>query len=212
MQSTMVRLKEATVIGAALFLTPRTSWAKPAPLVYPPTSMYSTPDGRWTSFDLRIGQPAQQVGLLVSTASQYLMATLGDGCTIWNASNPCPNDLGQVFRRNQSKTSQNEGSYDTGSFEKNLVGDDILAFISDNVSLGADVTISMPTLKSQLVALFQPGTFAPNGSYFGLLGLSPAPVSLGNGVQYPTLFATLKSQGIIPSLTWSYTAGAYYSE
>lgn len=48
--------------------------------------------------------------------------------------------------------------------------------------------------------------------YSGIFGLNPQQVnisSLGNASS-PSLFTTLKNQGIIPSLSWSYTAGAKY--
>jgi hypothetical protein len=46
----------------------------------------------------------------------------------------------------------------------------------------------------------------------GIFGLNNQPVnfsSLGN-TSTPTFFTALKDQGLIPSLSWSYTAGAQY--
>lgn len=48
--------------------------------------------------------------------------------------------------------------------------------------------------------------------YSGIFGLNPQPVnftSLGN-LSSPSFLTTLKDEGTIPSLSWSYTAGAKY--
>lgn len=48
--------------------------------------------------------------------------------------------------------------------------------------------------------------------FSGILGLNTQPVNystIGN-FSAPSLFATLRSQQLIPSLSWSFTAGAKY--
>jgi hypothetical protein len=48
--------------------------------------------------------------------------------------------------------------------------------------------------------------------FSGIFGLNPQPVnftSLGN-FSSPSFLTTLKDEGTIPSLSWSYTAGAKY--
>ncbi|KAJ5306853.1 hypothetical protein N7508_005868 [Penicillium antarcticum] len=77
-------------------------------------------------------------------------------------------------------------------------------FALDSLSIG----LTGPTLKNQTVA----GIATPDPFYLGIFGLNPQPVnftSLGN-FSSPSYFTTLKDQGTIPSLSWSYTAGAKY--
>jgi len=50
------------------------------PFSFSPSRRWEGSDGRWSTFILRIGTPAQTFRVLVSTASQETWIPLSDGC------------------------------------------------------------------------------------------------------------------------------------
>ncbi|KAK5112054.1 hypothetical protein LTR85_011635 [Meristemomyces frigidus] len=77
----------------------------------------------------------------------------------------------------------------------------------DTISLGL-VGSGLPTLQNQLIA-----GIASNSFWLGSLGLSPYTFNLTNlDNPLPSLMGTLRNQSIIPSMSWAYTAGAYYRD
>lgn len=76
----------------------------------------------------------------------------------------------------------------------------------DTVSLGANNATGLPSLKSQVVG----GIGLPD-FYNGVFGLNPQPSNFStlNNPQ-PSYITTLKTQNLIPSKSWGYTAGASY--
>jgi hypothetical protein len=79
-------------------------------------------------------------------------------------------------------------------------------FGHDTVSLGYNGG-GGPTLQDQVVA----GIATPD-FWLGSIGLDPEPSNFStmNDPQ-PSYLAALRNQSLIPSLSWGYTAGAYYS-
>jgi hypothetical protein len=82
---------------------------------------------------------------------------------------------------------------------------------SGNASYGSDtVTLGWPGSNPPSAPKLIVAEFATKEFYMGVLGLNPWPVNfteLDNS--HPSLLSALKNQRNIPSLTWSYTAGAY---
>ena len=187
-------------------------------------------DGPWSSFHLRVGTPEQSVRVLVSTASPQSMVVLSDdGCAtsaFSGASAPpnCAVSRGSLFNPNESSTWNKVGRY---SINGDGVG------LEANLGYHADVTFALETMavglngrrfENQTVA----GLSAAEPFYLyvlrgkvngrvlmlrsGVLGLNNQPVnfsSLGN-YSASSYLTTLKEEGVIPSLSWSYTAGAQY--
>lgn len=159
-----------------------------------------------------MGTPEQDVRVLVSTASPESMVVLADyGCSpsvFASVPSGCAVSRGNLFNPNQSSTWHELGLYGINQngvgLEANLGYSERAKFALDTLGLG----LTGPSLKNQTVA----GIATPEPFYLGILGLNPQPVnftSLGN-FSSPSILTTLKEQGVIPSLSWSYTAGAKY--
>ncbi|KAJ5635156.1 uncharacterized protein N7484_008469 [Penicillium longicatenatum] len=169
-------------------------------------------DGPWSSFYLQVGTPEQSVRVLVSTASPESLVVLSDyGCSdsvFPNAPSDCAVSRGTLFNMNQSSTWDELGVFginqDGVGLEANLGYYQRGEFALDTISIG----LTGPTLKNQTVA----GIATPEPFYLGTFGLNSQPVnftSLGN-FSSSSFITTLKDEGTIPSLSWSYTAGAKY--
>ena len=100
------------------------------------------------------------------------------------------------------------------NIELNLDYNDSATYGLDTVALGDITFTEAPTIKGQLVA-----GLATNDFYIGIFGLGHQPVNstnssdsqnLSGDITYPSFLETLKSSGMIPSLSWAYTAGAPY--
>jgi len=141
---------------------------------------------------------------------------LPEGCTP-NDPPDCPTLRGYVFNTTDSSTwaLQNPECHtaQTAFFElptwpeaslRNY-SQDFCEFGFDTITLGWQGS-DAPTLKNQLVA-----GFATKDFYLGSLGLTPR---ITNTTNFTTaaqgLLGTLRSQKIIPSASYGYTAGAYY--
>ncbi|KAF7712189.1 Uncharacterized protein PECH_003971 [Penicillium ucsense] len=192
----------------------RTASASPSPaaLVIPPSEYFDGNDGPWSSFFIRVGTPEQTVRVLISTASPESIVVLSEyGCSrsvFETVPADCAVSRGTLFSVNQSTSWIDQGLFGINQqgvgFEANLGYDVRADFGLETLGTG----LSGLKLKNQTVA----GIAAPEPFYLGIFGLNPQPVnftSLGNHSS-PSFLTSLKDGGFIPSLSWSYTAGAKY--
>ncbi|KAJ8068308.1 hypothetical protein OCU04_003871 [Sclerotinia nivalis] len=145
----------------------------PSPLVIPASQYFDGDDGEWSSLALRVGTPAQDVRVLVSTNSPQTLVVLPLG---W--------------------------------FQADLGYSQSADFGLDSIGLGYVSGTNNPTLYNQIIGAIA----TPSPFYTGIFGLGPQPVNfttIGNS-SVPSYFSSLRSQKLIPSLTWSYTAGEKY--
>ncbi|KAJ5924137.1 hypothetical protein N7466_008324 [Penicillium verhagenii] len=140
------------------------------------------------------------------------MVVLSDyGCSdsvFSNAPSDCAVSRGTLFNVNQSSSWDGLGLFGINQngvgLEANLGYYQRGEFALDTIGIG----LTGPTLKNQTVA----GIATPEPFYLGIFGLNSQPVnftSLGN-FSSSSFITTLKDEGTIPSLSWSYTAGAKY--
>ena len=117
-------------------------------------------DGQWSSFALRVGTPAQDVRVLVSTNSPETLVVVPLGCTS-RAINPvpsnCANSRGGLFDFNTSSTWRDQGTFgineDGVGLEANLGYSQHAEYGLETLGLGFVAGgASGPTLKSQTVA------------------------------------------------------------
>lgn len=180
-------------------------------------------DGPWSSFDLRVGTPQQYVRALVSTASpETLVVFSSGGCSSGafrtaqgqaDVPTNCPSSRGLLFQANASSTWLDEGTFGINDgqvgLEVNLGYTQTAEFGLETLGVGLlSGSSGGPALPNQTVA----GIATASPFYLGIFGLGTQPVNythLGN-VSAPSYFSSLKAQGYIPSLSWSYTAGAIY--
>lgn len=135
-------------------------------------------DGNWSSFPIDIGSPVQRLDVLVSLKNAFLSLPSPEYCQQTKPLDCVP------FKANESE------SWNTTDG-------------ADAVQLLLDGTPSLGNQRIELLALW-PGTI-------GLLPLPSlnAPLAFtGTNASHSTLLQTLKSKGLIPSLSYSYYAGS----
>jgi hypothetical protein len=177
----------------------------PAPISYTPAENWEGIDGDWNTFPLRIGDPQQVVRVLPSTTSQQVWAVDPRACLYATDKSACTESRGGVLYTNKSTTWQEEGLFEL-YIEKNLNLTGTGLFGYDSVTLGY-VGQGGPSLQHQIV-----GAFAVEDFWFGHFGLSPKTTNFTNlGDNVPSFLTTLKSQSLIPSVSWGYNPGAHYS-
>ncbi|OBT45096.1 hypothetical protein VE00_05139 [Pseudogymnoascus sp. WSF 3629] len=186
------------------------------PLLIPPSQYFEGIDGPWSTFNLRVGTPEQDVRVTISTTSPETLVVLSEyGCStkvFESVPVGCASSRGMMFSPNTSSTWIDSGvfgiNHDGVGLEVNLGYTQAADFGMDTVGLGLVAGANGVTLKNQTVG----GIPSTSPFYLGIFGLGTQPAnysSLGNS-SAPSYFTSLKTQNIIPSLSWSYTAGAIY--
>ena len=190
-----------------LRLSPRAT-SVPAPIVIPSSQNWQGNDGPWSTFTLQVGTPAQDLDVLVSTAAFQTWVVLPQACT---SSDPldCSTLRGNEFLPNKSTTWVQNNQSTNGLFvtalENNLGYSANASFGYDTVVLGWQGS-GGPSLSQQIVA----GIATPE-FYLGLFGLNPRPSNFTSfDDPVPSYMQNLKNRSMIPSLSWSYTAGNQY--
>ena len=157
--------------------------------------------------------------MLISTASESTWVVPSSGCPPntpgINPSLTCSRSRGGLFDSTLSKSWVDFGNYSLDA-SVNLGYDASASYGLDIVALGLSKATGGPTLQSQVVAGLNNNLF-----YTGFFGLSNQPSNftassdssnLTGTIPYTSFLATMKSQNLIPSLSWAYTAGARYGE
>ncbi|KAF2231180.1 acid protease [Viridothelium virens] len=175
------------------------------PLSIPPSQYWDGNDGPWSSFKATVGTPPQNVRVYPASSQSSLWVVLPEGCT-GDEPQDCSDARGFLFQKNASSTWSEKGLFELTTTEENFLG------LTGNGDWGFDTVMlgwqgdGLPNLNSTLVT----GVATPD-FYLGEIGLNNQPLNFTtfNDPQ-PSLLATLKAQGRIPSLSWGYTAGASY--
>ncbi|KAI9660357.1 MAG: hypothetical protein M1821_009707 [Bathelium mastoideum] len=194
------------LVWTLFWLTPQIV-ASQAPLSIPPSQYWDGDDGSWSSFKAMVGTPPQNVRVYPASSQSSLWVVLPEGCT-GDEPSDCKDSRGYLFQKNESSTWSEKGLYELTTTEENYLG------LTGNGDWGYDtVTLGWqgddaPSLNNSLVT----GIATPD-FYLGVLGINNQPVNFTtfNDPQ-PSLLVTLKEQGKIPSLSWGYTAGAWYQQ
>ncbi|KAI1076086.1 acid protease [Whalleya microplaca] len=206
-------MHSASVVLALIFCWTLECWASgDSAVVISPSQYFEGNDGPWSSFNLRVGNPKQDVRVLVSTASPESMVVLSEsGCStaVFETVPPdCAVSRGNLFIANDSSSWHDLGIFGINEngvgLEANLGYSQRAEFALETLGLG----LAGPSLGNQTVA----GIATPEPFYLGIFGLNTQPLnfsSLGN-YSSPSFLTTLLDQNVIPSLSWSYTAGAKY--
>ncbi|KAL6721947.1 hypothetical protein ACLMJK_001052 [Lecanora helva] len=193
------------------WLAKRASSSFPAPVSIPPSKDFDGNDGPWSSFPIQIGTPPQTVKVLISTASSQTWAVDPQGCQPSDPAN-CSAARGGFFRPNDSSTWHQNTDVAGGLYPIGLEAYLNNTDNSTNGRYGYD-TVALtgqgpggPKLDQQIVAAIATPNF-----YLGFLGLDPDSVALPNtNTKIPSLLSNLNSSRLIPSESWSYTAGNQY--
>ena len=191
----------------------------PAPISWQPSTHWDGNDGLWNSFIVEAGTPSQQFRVLPATAEQGLWVPVPEGCTSASPDDPgyCGYLRGTLpfqgtnssgFATNESATWNNIGIYTLDDQQAKLGYGGNGLFGLDTVGLvdaGLNSTVSLP---DQVVA----GIADPIW-WLGLMGLGPKPSNFTTfNDPVPSFLSAMANvtNPVIPSLSWAYTAGAWY--
>ncbi|KAL8768569.1 MAG: hypothetical protein Q9209_005254 [Squamulea sp. 1 TL-2023] len=175
----------------------------PSPITWAASEWWEGNNGNWSSFDLRVGSPEQVVRVLPSTAGSATWIVTSGGCD--PPSLDCSNARGGLFDQTRSSTWEDLGPF-TLALEQNLGYNESGAFGLDTISLGLSNATGGPTLTSQIIAGIETERW-----YLGVFGLQQQPMNLTDfSKPQQSFLSTLRAHNLIPSLSWSYTAGAHY--
>ena len=130
---------------------------------------------------------------------------INEGCQPLNST--CSESRGGLFNLTQS-TSRVDLGILTLARELNLGYNDTGYYGADTMALGLSNDTGGPAVNSQVVVGIE-----TNHYRIGMFGLSQQPSNLTNFTEpHASFLTTLKTQKLIPSLSWAYTAGASYRE
>ncbi|KAI8680822.1 Peptidase A1 domain-containing protein [Fusarium sp. Ph1] len=206
----------AAVAYLSLASLPACQASSPSAIVIPPSQYFEGNDGPWSSFNVRVGTTHQDARVLVSTAAPETLVILSEyGCSeriFDDVPTNCAVSRGNLFNPNESSTWHNLGIFGINDGEvglgANLGYQQPAQFGLDVLGVGLVDGSGGITLKNQTVG----GIATASPFYLGIFGINNQPLnftSLGN-FSSPSFLTTLKDQKRIPSLSWSYTAGAIY--
>jgi hypothetical protein len=191
--------------------------SKPAPISFAASQYFDGNDGQWSTFVVRAGTPEQSFRVLPSTVTSEVFLPLAGACKPNETLNikDCAFSRGAEFYQGQtnngfqanlSSTWHEIGIYQVAAREElgynasGLYGLDTLGLMVAN-SGG-------PTLQSQTI-----GAVVNPRLWVGRLGMDVKPSNFSDfDSPQRSLITTLKEAGHIPSLSYGYTAGAYYSK
>lgn len=166
----------------------------------------------WSTFPMRIGRPAQDVLLLPSTAAAETWVSASDtGCPNGIPVPPagslnCFDSRGRLFDSDESATWLSNSNYTLG-VEGNLGLDSGAVYGYDNIIIGTAGS-GGPSADHQIIA-----NNADPRYWMGAIGLNAQATNFTNYVSpQPSMMQTLKTTNQIPSVSYGYTAGAYYRE
>ncbi|KAF2432441.1 acid protease [Tothia fuscella] len=209
-----------------LFLSVSDAWSlerreaaavvRPAPIDVGLSQYWDGGEGNWSSFMLRLGSgpQTQNLRVLPSTSMESIWAALPMGCpTGWiGGVTDCSARRGGLYNATISEaTSTFTGNYSIKELEalRNYGLDGEVAVYEDTATLNYQGTAGV-SLEKQVVFGFAGWNF----TLVGLLGLNPYPVNLTaeGGMNYfrPSYMTSMRDKRKIPSLSYSYTAGAKY--
>ncbi|KAF2691548.1 acid protease [Lentithecium fluviatile CBS 122367] len=198
------------LLGPLLWLCARTVGAQTGkPVSIPPSQFWDGKDGPWSTFRIEVGSPPQQVRVLPGSdksATWLVDAELCKNNKTLEEYDSCSEARGLVYRRNDSTTWNDVGNYELDTFLEQRVG------LSGNALYGNDkITLGWSgdagaTVDNQSIAGFITDDFS-----LGSLSLSPRPTNFTDyNNPVPSLLENLRNMSEpIPSLSWSYAAGAY---
>ncbi|KAL7792571.1 aspartic peptidase domain-containing protein [Trichoderma ceciliae] len=175
----------------------------PSPVLVSPSQVFEGIDGPWSTFELRVGSPAQNLRILPGTSSTQTLVVLPEGCQIINVTN-CASSRGNLFNTTASKTWKEIGLFSLG-FENSLGFTDNGEYGYDTVGLGY-LGSGGPVVNHSIIA-----GVAGTEFYLGVLALNPRPTNFTDqNDPQQSFLQLLKNESAIPSLSYSYNAGAPY--
>ncbi|KAK0125475.1 hypothetical protein ONS96_009313 [Cadophora gregata f. sp. sojae] len=178
------------------------------PVVAASSQVWEGVDGTWSTFTIRVGTPVSIYRVLPASSWQETWVVYGAAAQVCNVSvgvkANCEEDRGGFFDGAKSSTWKQGDQYQL-QLEEMLGYEGVGQYGFDTVGLGFRSDTG-PTLPNQIVS-----EIVSDDWWFGMLGLGFQPTNF-TGYETPQAsFAdTLYTNGTISSMSWSYTAGAFY--
>lgn len=183
-----------------------------APIVVAPSGDFIGDDGPWSSFLINVGNPPQQLQVLVSTEVSSTWVVAPGGCGPAYPVN-CTGARGGAYDSTKSSTWNVNALYSLAA-ETNLgnpysASSQIGNFGYDTVGIPGQSDVANVSLDHQVIAAIETNTY-----YLGSLGLSSQNItfSTDSSDTSPSFLGSLRNENLIPSLSFGYTAGASYRQ
>ncbi|KIW00999.1 uncharacterized protein PV09_07517 [Verruconis gallopava] len=204
-------------------LSKRDSASLPKPFSVRTSGQFEGNDGSWSTFLLSVGNPAQSFRALVSTSSFSTWLPTPGGCTYEQDPSFVPTNCSELRGVGLSNGFQSSGFQESGTYK--YIGINSLELGNDLSMTGAfgsaynatgDLGLDSVTVQDAAgSAKLSPDANVP---VFGMTTWNFFLPSLGIGDGYlqsttqdtPSFLESLANQSLIPSRSWSYTAGASY--
>ena len=167
-------------------------------------------NGPWSTFLINVGNPPQQLQVLVSTEVPSTWVVEPGGCGP-NYPVNCTGARGGAYDSTKSSTWNVNAFYEL-DVETNLGSPyndktQMGHFGYDTIGVPGQSGVANVSLDHQVIA-----GIATNLYYVGSLGLSSQNIPFSSTDTPPSFLSSLKKENLIPSLSFGYTAGAYYSK
>ncbi|KAI0402082.1 aspartic peptidase domain-containing protein [Xylaria palmicola] len=195
-----MRCSLVAVVGTLLLAPGLVQADGPGALWLEPSLKWHGIDGNWSSTTLYVGEPAQELDVVVSTSISEMWVVEDSGC----GSPLCNDARGGVFNRNASKSWSPMGVWQLGL---KTIG------IQANGDYGMETVVvydSVRRWQTSLNKLLVAG-INDTAAYTGFFGLGITDGNFGGVVAQGPLASLVQQSGIIPSHSYGYTAGAYYA-
>jgi hypothetical protein len=204
--------------GQVHALERRTEWQNttvlPAPISISPAQDWIGIDGQWSVLALSVGEPAQWIRTLVSTASQQTWVVYSSACnrnitddnnvTTLVKDDQCVKSRGGIVNVSESKTWNERGFYQLWT-ERNMGLEGNGKYGYDSVGIGYPGERG-PTIKNVTI-----GALITPNFWLGHFGLHPKPTNFSAFEEpSPSYMTYLFKNKLIPSISFGYTAGARY--
>ncbi|KAI1269115.1 aspartic peptidase domain-containing protein [Xylariaceae sp. FL1019] len=157
-------------------------------------------DGNWSSTTLFVGEPAQQVDVLVSTSLSEVWVVGNGGC----GSALCQEARGGVYN-----TSASSSWYSMGLWQLGLK----YCGINANGDYGMETVVVYNSVKRWQTSLRKLVVASLNDTsvYDGFFGLGITAGNFNGTVAQGPITNLVENSGVVPSHSYGYTAGAYYA-
>ncbi|CAJ2513538.1 Uu.00g016570.m01.CDS01 [Anthostomella pinea] len=165
-----------------------------------PSSDWYGIDGNWSSTGLLVGEPAQKVDVTVSTSLSEIWVVETGGC---GASSLCTEARGGVYNTSASHSWSSQGAWQLGLSYLGLEGNGDYA--RETVAVYDSIRQRQTSFNKQIVAAINDTDY-----YTGFFGLGITPGNFQGVIAQSPIAVLVEQDGVIPSHSYGYTAGAYY--
>ncbi|KAI1113162.1 aspartic peptidase domain-containing protein [Nemania sp. NC0429] len=194
------RFPLCALVGALLLAPTLIHADTPKALWFEPSSRWHGIDGNWSSMTLFVGDPAQELDVIVSTSISEVWLVENSGC----GSPLCDDARGGVFNRSASDSWSPMGLWQLGlkTIGIRANGD----YAMETVVVYDSVQRRQTSLNKLLVAGIN-----DTAAYTGFFGLGITDGNFGGVVAQGPVASLVQQSGLIPSHSYGYTPGAYYA-